>query len=172
MSSPYIGEIRMFGGTFAPLGWLFCAGQLLPIAQYDVLYTLLGTTYGGDGVNSFGLPDLRGRVPVHMGQGPDLPAVIIGEKSGVEQVTMTTQQMPSHTHSVQANTGTATSGHAQGNLLAQTSVLSLYNTASPAVALNAATVGPGGQGQPHDNMQPYLCISFIIATEGIFPSQG
>lgn len=180
MSQPYVGQIMMFGGNFAPVGWAFCNGQLIPISENDVLFNLIGTTYGGDGQNTFALPDLQGRVPVHMGQGPGITNnYIIGEQFGVEQVTLTTQQIPSHNHSAMAVSGTP------GNASVPASNLFLadefQNGAEPAnvylpydsanqVGLAGQSVGPAGGSQPHDNMQEYLTINFIIALYGVYPS--
>ncbi len=172
MSSPYVGEIRMFAGNFAPVGWAFCTGQTLAISEYDTLFNLIGTTYGGDGENTFALPDLRGRLPIHQGQGPGLNTRIIGELSGVETVTLTTNQIPSHTHPYMAVTDPANSSNPTGNLLARsardiyTSDLSAYS------AMHPQSIGSVGGGQPHDNMMPYLAISFIISLYGIYPTQS
>lgn len=174
MGTPYVGEIRMFGGNFAPAGWAFCNGQTLPISENEVLFNLIGTTYGGDGQETFNLPDLQGRAPIHMGQGAGLSNRIIGEKAGAEQVTITTQQLPQHTHS--ANGGTAGnldspsgnfwSADAGGNVAA-------YNTAATGGASMApAALSQAGGSQPHDNMQGFQAISFIISLFGIFPSQS
>lgn len=172
MSEAYLGEIRMFGGNFAPLGWALCWGQTLSIAQYDALYTLLGTTYGGDGQNTFNLPDLRGRVPVHAGQRQGSSTYVLGQTGGVETVTLVTNQIPAHTHTMLASTATAAQANATGNVLGASAQALLYYVA-PANLPMAAQAGPtGGGGTPHDNMQPYLCVNYIIALEGIFPSQN
>jgi len=170
MSEPYIGEIRLFGGTFAPVGWLACDGQLLPISQYDVLFNLIGTTYGGDGQQTFAVPDLRGRIPVHA----DGSGYVAGQAGGVESVTLTTSQMPVHTHQVVGSSATASGTAPAGNLLATTAGVTVfaYGTDQPHTTLHPSTVAPSGGNQPHDNMQPYLCVTFIIATEGIYPSQN
>jgi microcystin-dependent protein len=152
MAQPYVGEIRMFGGNFAPAGWMFCDGQLLPISENETLFQLIGTTYGGDGESTFGLPDLRGRVPVHQGSG-----ISVGEQSGVETVTLTVQQIPSHNHAFTADT-------TDGNQIAA------YINQPPDTSFNAGAVPPVGGSQPHENLQPYLCVSFIISLFGIFPS--
>lgn len=169
MSSPYIGEIRMFAGNFAPAGWMFCEGQLLPISEYETLFNLIGTTYGGDGQSTFALPDLRGRLPVHMGGGYTL-----AETGGVEQVTITTQQIPSHTHALLATNGPASSTTPANQVLAatQASTITPYGTDAPVVQLAATSVSAIGGSQPHDNFQPYLCIDFIISLFGVFPSQS
>lgn len=166
----YVGEIRMFAGNFAPLGWEFCAGQLLPIAENETLFQLIGTTYGGDGENSFALPNLASRVPVHMGQGPGLQSYVIGEMTGVESVTLTTQQIPNHGHAFLASTGLGTSGNPDGNVLSQPSDIRMYLRESPATPMAAASIAPVGGSQPHDNMAPTLAINFIISMFGIFPS--
>ena len=170
MTTPYIGEIRLGGWNFAPAGWAFCDGRLLPIAEYPALFQLIGTTYGGDGINSFGLPDLRGRVPLHRTAG-----FTIGQPGGEEQVTVNATQLPVHTHSFVASTNTGTAKVPTANVLAAlgTGAGSAYSPTPPTTALAAPSIGqaPGG-GQPHDNMQPYLAITFIIALFGLFPSQG
>ncbi len=167
MGQPFVGEIRMFGGNFAPAGWMFCEGQLIPISEYDTLFNLIGTTYGGDGQETFALPDLRGRVPIHMGNG-----FIQGAASGVETVTLTTAQMPLHTHPFLASSNNATTTNAAGNVAATTPSYTPYIAANANAPLNPqSTTGTGGN-QPHENMQPYLCIDFIISMFGIFPSQS
>lgn len=166
---PYVGEIRMFGGTFAPLGWAMCNGQLLPISDYETLYTLLGTTYGGDGQTNFGLPNLQGRVPLHLGSGFQM-----GQMAGEEQITLKGGQLPMHNHSFIAKVSAGTADTPVGNLVAAvTAPAEAYNAAPATSALAPASISPdGGGGQPHDNMQPYQCVSFIIALNGIWPSQG
>lgn len=175
MSQPYVGEIRMFAGNFAPAGWAFCDGQLIPISENDALFTLLGTRYGGDGQETFALPDLRSRVPIHFGQGSGLSNYILGENGGVESVTLTTQQTPTHNHAV-LTTGAASAITPGGNVLAPVSAPPavvnplLYGSDAPLVALNAATVVPVGGSQPHENTQPTLGLNFIISLFGFFPS--
>lgn len=166
MSEPYVGEIRMFGGNFAPMGWMFCAGQLISIAENETLFTLIGTTYGGDGQETFALPDLRGRVPIHAGSGFQL-----GEQGGVEAVTLTTQQTPTHNHLFAASDGPPNAASPEGAILSQPAAAAgeLFGSDRPTVAYNAANVLPFGGSQPHENLQPYLCISFIISLFGIFP---
>ena len=167
MSSPYIGEIRMFGGNFAPAGWALCNGALIPISQNDALFNLIGTTYGGDGQSTFALPDLLGRAPVHVGSG-----LVIGQKAGTETVTLTAQQLPLHTHPMTASKDTANQITGAGGVLASpVSLATYFNSPPDNTALNAAAVLPAGGNQPHDNMQPYLAINFIISLFGIFPSQ-
>lgn len=162
MSNPYIGEIRMFGGNFAPNGWAFCDGQLLPISENDALFTLLGTTYGGDGQETFALPNLQSRVPMHA-NGSNL-----GEMAGVEQVTLTTQQTPVHNHVLTASEAGAAALAVEGNLPAEASKRFYLSPGTP-VAMSASAIAPAGGSQPHDNMQPFLAISFIISLFGIFP---
>ena len=165
MAQPYVGEIRMFGGNFAPAGWMFCEGQLLPISENETLFQLIGTTYGGDGESTFGLPDLRGRLPIHQGNG-----FILAETGGAEEITLTTQQMPAHTH---AFLGAATGGNeinAGGNLPANSPIVKPYINIGPDGNMNTAAISPVGGSQPHTNFQPYLCIDFIISLFGIFPS--
>lgn len=169
MSTPYVGEIRLFAGSFAPLGWMFCQGQMLSIAEHEVLFQLIGTTYGGDGQNTFALPDLRGRVPLHQGQGPGLSPRNIGEMAGVETVTLTPAQLPAHSHVLQASAATATVTTPGGALLAPTAVAS-YDNGAASTAMAAAAVGTAGGNQPHENMAPTLAISYIISLFGIFPS--
>ena len=173
MADPYVGEIRMFGGSFAPVGWAFCAGQQLPISEYDTLFTLIGTTYGGDGESTFNLPDLQGRIPIHQGsvQGSSFT---IGEFAGVESVTVSTQQMPVHNHMVMAVSDTGSLPAAQNNFLARTNTPGqfLYIDDLPDVQLSPQSVTPAGGSQPHDNLGPFLCINYIISLYGIFPSQN
>lgn len=171
MGQPFVGEIRMFGGNFAPAGWAFCAGQLMPISENDVLFTLIGTTYGGDGQSTFALPDLQGRLPMHMGTGPGLSARTIGELSGVESVTLTTQQIPVHTHAPMADANSGNQTTPQNGIWAATAA-SRYSSSAPNLAMNNTLVGQAGGSQPHENMMPYLAISFIISLFGIFPSQN
>jgi microcystin-dependent protein len=161
---PYIGEIRMFAGNFPPAGWAFCEGQLIPISENDALFTLIGTTYGGDGQSTFALPDLRGRLPVHMGGG-----FVLGESSGTETVTLTPSQIPSHTHTVLASDDIPTQSSPSNNVTGQAAA-KFYRAGNPTVSLNAGSVSITGGSQPHDNFQPYLCINFIISLFGVFPS--
>jgi microcystin-dependent protein len=157
----------MFGGNFAPAGWMFCEGQLLPISENDVLFQLIGTTYGGDGQENFALPDLRGRLPLHMGQG-----FAMGAADGVETVTLTTQQMPAHSHPMLASTNPGTSVNVQDNIICSSPSINLYiEGQSQDVSLSGQVVGIVGGSQPHDNRQPFLCVDFIISLFGIFPSQ-
>mgnify|MGYP001818084216 CR=1 FL=1 len=174
MSEPFIGEIRMFGGNFAPRGWALCDGQLLQIAQNDALFSLLGTIYGGDGRTTFGLPDLRGRVPIHMGQGPGLSSRQIGSKAGAETVTLTSAHLPAHTHAMGASGQAGTSASPTAAVPAAVGLTAQYSTAgvSPANEMNAAAVSSAGGGQSHVNIQPFQCVTFIIALTGIFPSRN
>lgn len=170
MAQPYVGEIRMFAGNFAPAGWMLCQGQLLPISENDALFTLIGTTYGGDGQTTFALPDLRGRIPLHMGQGPGTSSFVIGQQGGVETVTLTVNQLPQHTHPLQASTNLANTGTPTDKVLGVTAAFDAYIDDTPLVNMNAASFGSTGGSQPHDNMQPFLCINYIISLFGIFPS--
>ncbi|HEX2085006.1 MAG TPA: tail fiber protein [Solirubrobacteraceae bacterium] len=165
MAQPYVGEIRMFAGNYAPAGWMFCEGQLLPISENETLFQLIGTTYGGDGQETFALPDLRGRIPMHQGNG-----FILAETGGVEEVTLTIQQIPSHTHPLLASTSAGSANSPAGNVLAGSPTIDMYRETSPSVALAPTTVGPTGGSQPHTNFQPYLCVNFILSLFGIFPS--
>ena len=172
MGQPYVGEIRMFGGNFPPNGWMLCQGQPLPISENDVLFQLIGTTYGGDGEETFNLPDFQGRTPVHMGTGPGGITYQIGEKAGVETVTLTAQQIPIHTHALVCSTNVAQDTSPANKVLGQANGSALpYVQDSIDAALSNQTVTPIGGSQPHDNMQPYLCINYIISLFGVFPSQ-
>lgn len=172
MSNPFLGEIRMAGFNFAPRGWAYCAGQLLAISQNDALYALVGTTYGGDGVNTFGMPDMRGRLPINQGTGPGLSTYVIGQKAGTESVTLTTSQIPIHSHTINAASGGARSGSPSTTLLGSGEADVYNNDSASTVAMSPNAIAQSGGNQPHDNMQPYLCINFIIALEGIFPSRN
>jgi microcystin-dependent protein len=171
MAQPYIGEIRMFAGNFAPNGWMFCDGQALPISENDALFTLIGTTYGGDGQETFNLPNLQSRIPLHMGTGPDGTTYQLAEMAGTEQETLTVQQIPNHTHPLTASVDLAQEPSPAGNVLAQSTVADMFIQDSPDGALAASTVGPTGGSQPHENTQPFLCINYIISLFGIFPTQ-
>jgi microcystin-dependent protein len=155
----------MFGGNFAPAGWMFCEGQQLPISENETLFQLIGTTYGGDGESTFNLPDLRGRVPIHQGNG-----FILAETGGVEEVTLTTSQIPVHSHPFLATTATGTSPNVQGNICSSSGNISMYRQIAPSTGMAPQAIGPVGGSQPHTNFQPYLCIDFIISLFGIFPS--
>ena len=177
MGQPYVGEIRMFAGNFAPVGWMFCEGQTLPISENDILFTLIGTTYGGDGEETFNLPNLASRVPLHMGTGPDGTTYQIGEMAGTEQETLTTQQIPNHSHPMVANTAGGNSPSPSGKVLAKPSpppTVSnplIFGADPPVVTLSPTAVQPTGGSQPHENTQPFLVINFIISLFGVFPSQ-
>ena len=170
MAQPYIGEIRMFAGNFAPAGWMFCKGQLLPISENEVLFQLIGTTYGGNGESTFALPNLQSRAPIHMGTGTDGITYQLAETFGVEQVTLTTQQLPVHSH---VPLGTANNGDQPspiGGLWATNAVVKPHNPNPASVAMGSPSISPAGGSQPHENRQPFLCINFIISLFGLFPS--
>jgi len=156
----------MFAGNFAPAGWMFCEGQLLPISEYETLFNLIGTTYGGDGQSTFALPDLRGRIPIHFGNG-----FTLAETGGVETVTLTVSQIPAHSHPFLATSSFGTQPTATGNVLSQNQAIKLYDGSAPTTPMAAGTCSSTGGSQPHDNFQPYLCVDFIISLFGIFPSQ-
>ena len=166
MSEPFIGEIRMVGFNFAPAGWALCQGQLLAISENDALFNLIGTTYGGDGQTTFALPNLQSRVPVHQGSG-----FTLGEMAGVETVTLTLSQIPSHTHVPQANSAGAATSPA-GNVWANSAALQFAPAGSPLTPMNPGVMGSSGGSQPHDNMLPYLAINFIISLYGVYPTQS
>ena len=166
MSQPYVGEIRMFGGNFAPVGWMFCEGQLMPISENETLFNLIGTTYGGDGQSTFALPDLRGRIPLHMGNG-----FTLAETGGVETVTLTPSQIPNHTHALLATSSFGSAADPTGNVLAQSQAVKLFSSLAPSTSMANPAAEQTGGNQPHDNFQPYLCVDFIISLFGIFPSQ-
>jgi microcystin-dependent protein len=165
MSDQFVGEVRVFGGNYAPQGWVLCDGGLLPISQYSTLYAVIGTAYGGDGQTTFGVPDLRGRIPVHQG-----PGYQMGQTGGVEQVTLITAQLPQHDHVMQASTGTGSSASPTGNLWAQIPA-KLYTTQAPNAVMDTSAIAQTGLGQAHENMPPFLSINFIIAVEGLYPAR-
>lgn len=169
--APYVGEIRMFAGNFAPNGWMFCEGQTLPISENEVLFQLIGTTYGGDGEQTFNLPNLASRVPIHMGTGPDGTTYQIGEMAGTEQETLTIQQIPNHTHPYTCSTAAASSNDPASNVLGQSGQRAIYTEDTTTTALAPSSIQPAGGSQPHENTQPFLCINFIISLFGVFPSQ-
>jgi microcystin-dependent protein len=171
MSNPFIGAVSLFAGNFAPRGWMFCQGQLLAISQYSALFALIGTTYGGDGQVTFGLPDLRGRLPIGQGQGPGLSNYVIGQSLGSETVTLTPNQMPGHSHGVTGNSSPGVSGPA-GATWAVGSGVAAYGGAASLQAMNATSISSAGGNQPHNNVMPSLALNFIIAVEGIFPSRN
>lgn len=171
MSSPYVGEIRMFGGNFAPAGWAMCQGQLLPISQNDTLFNLIGTTYGGDGQSTFALPNLAGRLPIHMGQGPGISQNYVeGESGGVESVTLTTQQIPSHNHAFVASTNAATLAGPANDLFATPPQATFFFAGTVDSPFNTQTVQNSGGSQPHENTMPILVVGFILSLFGVFPS--
>ena len=167
MSYPYVGEIKMFAGNFPPAGWMFCDGSLLPISENETLFQLIGTTYGGDGESTFALPDLRGRVPIHQGNG-----FILAENGGAEEIILTVQQIPAHSHTFVASTDAATGAVPVDNVLGSSPSLQLYVDATstpPGTAMSTQMIAQTGGGQPHTNFQPYLCVSYIISLFGVFP---
>ena len=167
MAQPYVGEVRMFGGNFAPAGWMFCEGQIMPISEYETLFQLIGTSYGGDGQSTFGLPDLRGRLPIHQGNG-----FILAQTAGVEEITLTVNQIPAHAHSFVGTSSTASATSPANGVVASPSNIDLYRPATiPGAVMAANAFANQGGSQPHTNFQPYLCVSFIISLFGIFPSQ-
>jgi microcystin-dependent protein len=170
MAQPYIGEIRMFAGNFPPVGWMFCDGQQMPISENDALFTLIGTTYGGDGQETFNLPNLQSRVPIHFGTGPDGVNYQLAEASGTESVTLTTQQIPIHTHAALVSGSIGNNNSPNGNLPSQSVSVKIHIADSPNQPMNATSVGPQGGSQPHENCQPFLCINYIISLFGLFPS--
>jgi microcystin-dependent protein len=168
MAQPYVGEIRMFAGNFAPAGWMFCEGQLLPISENEILFQLIGTTYGGDGQSTFALPDLRGRIPLHQGNG-----FILAETGGAEEITLTVSQIPAHSHPALATTDAAGATSPSNNSVLARQVnpaISPYGSDAPQTNLSPQSISAVGGSQPHTNFQPYLCVDFIISLFGIFPS--
>lgn len=173
MAQPFVGEIRMFAGNFPPVGWMFCDGNTMPIAENEVLFQLIGTTYGGDGEETFNLPNLQSRIPLHMGTSTASGTTYqIGEASGVESVTLTLNQIPIHTHPLLATNDSGSQANALNQVLAAQSPVSIYrpNATPPNVPMNASSVSVTGGSQPHDNMQPFLCVNYIISLFGLFPS--
>jgi len=166
MSTPYLGEIRMVGFNFAPVGWAMCDGSVLLIPSNEALFNLLGTTYGGDGRQTFALPDLRGRIPFHQGN-----SLVVGASGGSETVTLVQNQLPTHTHALSANSSSGTQGSPTGGFWAQSS-LGQYSTETPTLNMAAAAVSSTGGSLPHDNIPPFLAITFIIALQGVYPSQN
>ncbi|WP_134740196.1 tail fiber protein [Nocardioides sp. 503] len=164
MAQPYVGEIKLYAGSWAPDGWELCHGQLLPISENDVLFQLIGTTYGGDGESTFAVPDLRGRLPVHQGNG-----FVLGDSGGLEEVTLTSQELPPHRHPLVATTGSG-GPNPQGAVLASSPTVSAYRQSTASTQMALASVGPAGGSQPHSNLQPYLCVHFIISRFGLYPS--
>lgn len=173
MSECYIGEIRIFGGNFAPVGWAFCDGSLIQISENDALFSLLGTTYGGDGQTTFALPDLRGRIPLHQGTNPSTGTnYLIGQKTGTESVTLVTQQLPVHTHAVNANSSTGDSSTPTNHIWGLSDSGKQYVASAPNGTMNPASITPAGGNQPHDNMMPFLTVNFIISLYGVYPQQS
>ena len=174
MSEPFVGEIRMFAGSFAPRGWALCNGQLMAVSQNDALFSLLGTIYGGDGRTTFGLPDIRGRIPLHAGSGPGLSERKLGSKSGSEKIILDIKQLPSHTHQLTGNSTDATDAKPTGKVLANISggAPSLYNNGGNALSLSSKSVVADGGSNSHTNMMPAICINYIISLFGIYPSRN
>ena len=170
MSSPYVGEIRMFGGNFAPSGWAWCNGSLMSIAENEALFSLIGTYYGGDGQETFALPNLTDRVPLHQGQGPGLSNAVIADMGGVKEVTLTTAQLPAHRHTPTSATS-ATSTSPAGGLWAPWAA-SGYSNETPSTQMSASALGFTGGNQPHDNLMPFLVVTFIISLFGVYPSRA
>lgn len=166
MAQPYVGEIRMFAGNFPPAGWMFCEGALLPISENETLFQLIGTTYGGDGESTFALPDLRGRVPLHQGNG-----FILAETGGVPEITLTVNQIPAHNHPLLASLNVTSSATPTNTVIGKSGSIDAFINAQPTDPLNPLSVTAVGGSLPHENMQPYLCVDFIISLFGIFPSQ-
>jgi len=175
MMDPFIGEIRMVGFNFAPYGWAFCNGQILPIVQNTALFSLLGTTYGGDGKTTFGLPNLQGRAPMHWGNGSGLTPRGLGESGGCPSVSLQVTQLPQHNHTPQgidAGGQTSPEGHVWGTVASGRDRLSIYQSGPPNVPMNALALGSSGNSLPHNNMQPYLAVNFVIAMSGIYPPRS
>jgi microcystin-dependent protein len=172
MAQPYVGEIRMFAGNFPPNGWMFCDGQLLPISENETLFNLIGTTYGGDGQETFALPNLQSRVPIHMGNNAGT-TYVIGEMAGVESVTLTVQQIPPHTHALLASSSVASDPSPSDKVLAESrpGTNSFFQDVAPN-AMAPTAISPAGGSQPHENCQPFQCINYITSLFGIFPSQN
>lgn len=166
---PFVAEIRILPYNFAPKGWAWCNGQTLPLSQNTALFSLLGTNYGGDGKSTFGLPDLRGRAPMHPGQGPGLSVHDLGETSGVESVSLLESEIPSHNHTVQITNTPGQVSTASGNMLGQSQHGTIYSSAAPNVNMSASSIAPAGGNVPHNNMMPYLTFYFCISLQGVFP---
>jgi len=170
LGSPYVGEIRIFAGNFAPVGWMLCQGQLLPISEYETLFNLIGTTYGGDGQSTFALPNLQSRLPVHQGTSSFGTTYIIGQVAGAETVTLSTPQIPAHSHALGVSSSQGNAPGPAGGVSAA-STLDQYATAAPSLAFSPNALSNAGGSQPHDNMSPFLVVNFIISLFGIYPSQ-
>ena len=171
MSEPFTGEVRMFAGNFAPMGWALCDGQLLAVSQNNALFSLLGTIYGGDGRTTYGIPDLRGRIPIHAGSGPGLTTRRLGAKGGSETVTVSVNQLPAHSHNLFASSAAATTGTATDNVSAATTANAYATSLATSQTLNSAAVSQKGGSSSHTNLMPTLCVNFIIALYGIYPSR-
>ncbi len=171
MAQPYVGEIRMFAGNFAPAGWLFCDGSLVPISEFETLFNLIGTTYGGDGQSTFALPDLRSRVPIHQGTLSGGSTYTIGQTGGTEQVTLAVNQIPAHNHIMLASGTVASTSNPDNSVYAATTGFDAYIASPDGGTMSPNAVGGAGGSQPHSNIQPFLCVNFIISIFGIFPSQ-
>ena len=167
MAEPFVGEVRLFAGNFPPVNWAFCDGQLLSIAENQVLFALIGTTYGGDGQVTYALPDLRGRVPVHQASG-----YVMGQDGGSESVTLSPAHMPAHSHAMMASTTPASASHGPADVLGSSTAMNLYGSGTPNMAMDPNAITPAGGNQPHDNMPPFVAMNYIIALFGIFPSQN
>lgn len=165
MAQPYVGELRIFAGNFAPAGWAFCDGQLMPISENETLFNLIGTTYGGDGQSTFALPDLRGRLALHQGNG-----FVMAETGGAEEVTLSVNQIPNHTHPMLGASGNGAQANPNNNVLASSTLVKIYSGEAPDTAMAATSITSIGGNQPHNNFQPYLCLNYIISLFGIFPS--
>lgn len=172
MAEPFIGQIVMFGGNFAPRGWAFCNGQLLAISSNQALFSILGTTYGGDGRTTFALPDLRGRFPMHEGQGPGLSNRQLGQKSGTETVALNVNEMPGHSHALKCNTARGNADNPQNAVPADADRDRIYSTSGPNADMSSQAIANIGGGQPHNNMPPFQVVNFIIALVGVFPSRN
>ena len=170
MSDPYVGEVRLFAGNFAPAGWAFCDGQIVAIAEFETLFNLIGTTYGGDGQATFALPDLRGRVPVHQGSNRQSGAYVTGQAGGAETVTLSAAHMAPHTHAMLASSTAASTAHGAADVLGSSTAMNLYGAGTPNMAMDPNAIAPLGGSQPHENMPPFVAVSFIISLFGIFPS--
>jgi microcystin-dependent protein len=171
MAQPFVGEIRLFAGNFAPAGWMFCDGTPLPISENETLFNLIGTTYGGDGQETFNLPNLQSRIPVHFGTGPDGITYDLAELAGVEQVTLSTQQIPVHNHAVLVSTDSAGGLSPDGSVPGNSISIDLYIQGAAETAMSPQAVTTVGGSQPHENCQPFLCINYIISLFGIYPNQ-
>ncbi|WHU04198.1 MULTISPECIES: phage tail protein [unclassified Sphingomonas] len=172
MAQPYVGELRIFAGNFAPAGWMFCEGQLIPISENETLFNLIGTTYGGDGQSTFALPDLRGRLAIHQGTGSSGTNYTLAETGGAEEVTLSINQIPAHSHPLLGASGNGTQANPKNNVLASSTLVKLYSGEAADTAMSATSITSIGGSQPHTNFQPYLCLNYIISLFGIFPSQN